>query len=77
MQTIQVVIDAHLLTATDRAAKRAGQNRSALVREALRAYLKRLEVQDDERREREGYERIPDSDPELSGWEKVAVWPED
>jgi len=77
MQTIQMVIDEDLLTEADRAARQAGLNRSALLREALRGYLKRLDVRDKERRDREGYERYPDTEPELTGWEKVAVWPED
>lgn len=36
METIQVVLDAKLLQATDRAARRTKRNRSALVRDALR-----------------------------------------
>lgn len=77
MQTIQMVLDEDLLGEADRAARKQGLNRSALLREALREYLKRLEARDKERRDREGYERYPDTEPELSGWEKVAVWPED
>ena len=44
METIQVVLGSTLLRATDGAARRARVNRSALVREALREYLKRLET---------------------------------
>jgi metal-responsive CopG/Arc/MetJ family transcriptional regulator len=76
MQAIQVVIDEELLGEADRAAKKEGLNRSALLREALRAYLRRLDLRDRERRDREGYERRPDTDPELTGWEKMAAWPE-
>jgi Ribbon-helix-helix protein, copG family len=43
METIQIVLDKALLQATDRAARRMKRNRSALVREALREHLKRLE----------------------------------
>jgi len=39
VETIQVVLNAALLHAMDRAARRARTNRSALVREALREYL--------------------------------------
>jgi metal-responsive CopG/Arc/MetJ family transcriptional regulator len=35
MQTIQIVLDKKLLQATDQAARRTKQNRSALVRDAL------------------------------------------
>ena len=36
METIQIFLDRRLLQATDRAAPRTRQNRSALVRDALR-----------------------------------------
>jgi hypothetical protein len=55
METIQVVLDKKLLQATDRAARHAKQNRSALVREALREHLLQLETQAREDRDREGY----------------------
>ena len=76
METIQVVLDEELLRAADRAAKRAEINRSALVREALRRYLKELHYQELERRDREGYERLPGT-RELAVWEGVAAWPEE
>jgi metal-responsive CopG/Arc/MetJ family transcriptional regulator len=77
MQTIQVVLDEQLLTATDDAARRARLNRSALVRDALRQYLKRLHVEDLERRDRAGYEREPDTAADLALWEGAAAWPPD
>lgn len=77
MQTIQVVIDDDLLRAADRQARRAKLNRSALVREALRGYLRQQEARERERQDREGYQRLPDTEAELSGWERVAAWPEE
>jgi metal-responsive CopG/Arc/MetJ family transcriptional regulator len=76
METIQVVLDSELLRATDGAAKRAQVNRSALIRQALREYLKRLERQDLEARDREGYRQHPDDPTEAEIWERVAAWPE-
>ena len=38
METIQAVLDAKLLQAADRAARRAKRNRSALIRDALREH---------------------------------------
>ncbi|MGD1157567.1 MAG: ribbon-helix-helix protein, CopG family [Terriglobia bacterium] len=75
METIQVVLDSALLRATDGAAKRARVNRSALVRDALRGYLKRLETRELEARDRRGYEEHPDASIEASNWERVAAWP--
>ncbi len=74
METIQVVLDEDLLRAADRAAKRTKVNRSALVRQALREYLKKMHYQELERRDRKGYEKRPDTD-ELTAWEGVAAWP--
>ena len=76
METIQVVLGSTLLRATDGAARRARVNRSALVREALREYLKRLETRELEARDRTGYAGHPDVCAEAVDWEQVAAWPE-
>lgn len=73
METIQIVLEKALLQATDRAARRRRLNRSALVRDALRMYLRRLEVEDRERRDRAGY--AGKADTEFAVWDQVAAWP--
>jgi metal-responsive CopG/Arc/MetJ family transcriptional regulator len=75
METIQVVLDKKLLQATDQAARRTKRNRSALVREALREHLRRLEVRAKEGRDREGYLRQPHTPDESALWEAEAAWP--
>jgi metal-responsive CopG/Arc/MetJ family transcriptional regulator len=77
MQTIQVVLDAKLLKATDLAAKRRKVNRSALIREALRAHIERMHELDLEERDRRGYLAQPQRREEFSPWENAAAWPED
>lgn len=77
METIQIVLDKKLLQAADKAARRTKQNRSALVREALRAHLHRLEILRKEQQEREGFARYPQDLDEVAGWEAVAAWPEE
>ncbi len=77
MQTIQVVLDEPLLEAANRAARQAKVNRSALVRQALRSYLRLLEIRDRERRDREGYEQLPDTADGLDVWEQAASWPDE
>jgi metal-responsive CopG/Arc/MetJ family transcriptional regulator len=77
MATIQVVLDDHLLELTDKLAKKRRVNRSALIREALTAHLKRLHYQALERQEREAYRRRPEDLEEISRWERVADWPDD
>jgi metal-responsive CopG/Arc/MetJ family transcriptional regulator len=77
METIQVVLDSRLLRATEIAARRSKLNRSALIREALRAHLKNLEIRERELRDRKGYEAGPRDAADLSGWEAEAIWPEE
>ena len=75
METVQIVLDKKLLQAADRAARRTKMNRSALVREALREHLLKLELRALEERDREGYLGQPQSLDELRLWEAEAVWP--
>jgi metal-responsive CopG/Arc/MetJ family transcriptional regulator len=77
METIQVVLDKKLLVAADRAAKKMKANRSALVREALREHLRRLEIRAKEDRDREGYARQPQERDEWEPWQAVMSWPEE
>ena len=73
METVQIVLDKNLLQAADQAARRTKQNRSALVREALREHLQILEVRASEERDRKGYAQQPMD--ESRRWEAEAVWP--
>jgi hypothetical protein len=75
METIQVVFDSKLLRATNQAARRTKLNRSALIRDAVRRHLRRLEIRGLEERDRKGYEIGPRADDELSVWESEATWP--
>jgi metal-responsive CopG/Arc/MetJ family transcriptional regulator len=77
METIQVVLGKQLLRAAERAARRLKQNRSALIREALREHLDRLNTREREERDRLGYETAREAAEDLAVWEKVAEWPDD
>lgn len=77
MQTVQIVLDEALLAAADEAARREKLNRSALVREALRHYLKRLRTEELEHRDRQGFERLPGEAGDIAFWERAAAWPDD
>ena len=76
METIQVVLDKELLQAADSAARQTKQNRSALIREALRRHLRHLEIRRLEERDREGYLKYPQRIEEALLWERAAAWPE-
>jgi metal-responsive CopG/Arc/MetJ family transcriptional regulator len=76
MQTIQVSLDTKLLKAADLAAKRYQVNRSALIRQALQQYLKRLRELELEEQDRRGYAACPQRRDELRILEDSAMWPE-
>ena len=75
MKTIQIVLDKELLQATDQVARRTKRNRSALVRDALREHLRKLDVRAKEERDRQGYSRRPQTTGESLVWEAEAAWP--
>ena len=77
MEVVQIVLDKKLLQAADQAAKRTKRNRSALVRDALREHLRRLEVRASEERDRHGYSRQSQADAEGRSWESEATWPQE
>ena len=77
METIQVVLEADLLKAADKAVRKLKTNRWALFREALREHLKRIDAFEREKRDREGYERYPDSLDQPAVWDRVADWPDE
>jgi metal-responsive CopG/Arc/MetJ family transcriptional regulator len=75
MQVVQIVLDKKLLQAADQAAKRTKRNRSALVRDALREHLLRLELRASEERDCQGYLRHSQAESEARSWEAEATWP--
>ena len=77
METIQVVLEADLLKAADKAVRKLKTNRSALFREALREHLKRIDSAEREKRDREGYERYPDLLDQPAVWDQVPDWPDE
>jgi metal-responsive CopG/Arc/MetJ family transcriptional regulator len=77
METVQIVIDKELLQAADTAARHTKRNRSALVRDAIREHLRKLEVHAMEERERQGYLGKPQNPADFQAWEKEAVWPDE
>jgi metal-responsive CopG/Arc/MetJ family transcriptional regulator len=77
MEIVQIVLDKKLLQAADQAAKHTKRNRSALVRDALREHLRRLELRATEERDRQGYLRQAQADGESRSWESEAAWPEE
>jgi metal-responsive CopG/Arc/MetJ family transcriptional regulator len=77
MRTIQVVLEEDLLRAADREARRNRVNRSALLRTALREFLRRKHLEEQVKRDRRGYERHPIQPGEFAAWDQVRSWPKD
>ena len=74
MRTIQMTLDDDLVRAVDRVSKQLNTNRSAFTRKALRDALARYNLEQLERKHRQGYERNPVGADEFSVWETEQAW---
>jgi len=74
MRTIQMTLDDDLVKAVDRVSKQLRTNRSAFTRKALRDALARYNIEQLERKHRQGYERNPVGADEFSVWETEQAW---
>ena len=77
MKAIQVTFDEALLARLDRHALVRERSRSAVLREAASAFLKRKEAEEIDRKYREGYADACGLHRELGEWAAQAVWPEE
>jgi metal-responsive CopG/Arc/MetJ family transcriptional regulator len=74
MKTIQMTIDPHLLKAVDKLTRVRKTTRSALIRDALEAELRRERVSELEARHAAGYAEHPHLPGELSPWLDQQDW---
>lgn len=74
MKTIQMTIDEPLLKAVDRASKVRKTTRSAFIRYAVEAELRRERIRIQEARDAEGYARKPVEPGEFDIPEKEQDW---
>ena len=74
MRTVQMTLDDDLVKAVDRVSKRLRTSRSAFTRKALREALSRYNLEQLERKHRQGYERHPVTADEFSLWETEQAW---
>jgi metal-responsive CopG/Arc/MetJ family transcriptional regulator len=65
-----VQLNEALLRRLDERAAREGRSRSALIRDAIEAYLYDEKEAEIDRQIREGYERIPETDEEIAAAER-------
>jgi Arc/MetJ family transcription regulator len=73
-RTIQMTLDDDLVKEVDRVAKQLHTNRSAFTRKALREALARYNIEQLERRHRQGYQNQPVVAVEFSVWESEQNW---
>ena len=76
MKAIQISIDESLLSKLDADDEVRRDGRSAVLRRAAAAYLRRKRAHEIARRYRGGYAHGVSAD-ELSGWADQGTWPED
>lgn len=74
MKTIQMTIDEPLLRAVDRLSKARKTTRSAFIRYAVEAELRREQIQIREAQDAAGYARYPVEQGEFDIWEKEQDW---
>jgi metal-responsive CopG/Arc/MetJ family transcriptional regulator len=74
MKTVQMTLDDDLVKAVDQVSKRLNTSRSAFTRKALREALAKYNMEELERKHREGYKRNPIVGGEFSVWESEQVW---
>jgi len=70
-------LDDELVQKVDRVAKQLQTSRSAFTRRALREALSRYNIEQLERKHRQGYERHPVAIDEFSVWENEQAWGEE
>jgi len=74
MKTIQMTIDDRLLKLVDRMSKARKTTRSAFIRDALEAEIRRTRIRDEEARHAEGYARKPVVPGEFDVWLYEQDW---
>jgi metal-responsive CopG/Arc/MetJ family transcriptional regulator len=74
MKTIQMTIDPRLLKAIDRLTRLRKTTRSALIRTALEAELRREHIHELETRHADGYAKQPAMPGEFDTWTHEQEW---
>ncbi len=77
MKTVQMTLDDELVKEVDYVVKRLHTSRSAFTRGALRKALAHYNIEQLERKHRQGYERHPVTGDEFSVWENEQSWGEE
>ncbi len=74
VKTIQMTIDERLLKLVDKLSRARKTTRSAFIRDALEAEIRRQRIREDEIRHVEGYARKPVAPGEFDAWLSEQDW---
>ncbi len=74
MKTIQMTIDERLLKLVDKMSQARKTTRSAFIRDALEAKIRRERIREEEVRHTEGYTRKPVEPGEFDVWLNQQDW---
>jgi CopG family transcriptional regulator / antitoxin EndoAI len=74
MKTIQMTIDERLLRLVDKLSRARKTTRSAFIRDALEAEIRRQKIREEEARHIEGYARKPVAPGEFDVWIDEQDW---
>ena len=74
MKNVQITIEEDLLATVDRVASSIHQSRSAVVREALKRWLKDQEVRQFEEDWIDSLKRRPQDETEVEAWAEAEDW---
>ena len=74
MKTIQMTIDERLLKSVDKMTRARKTTRSAFIRDALEAEIRRQQIREAESRHAEGYARKPVASGEFDTWVGEQDW---
>jgi metal-responsive CopG/Arc/MetJ family transcriptional regulator len=74
MKTIQMTIDERLLKLVDKMSRTRKTTRSAFIRDALEAEIRRQRIRDEEARHAEGYAKKPVAAGEFDVWLDEQDW---
>ena len=77
MKPIQVLLDESLLKQLDGEEEVRRRGRSAVLRDAARAYLGRIRARRIARQYHRAYAKAEPLGSEFEGWEAEGVWPEE
>jgi metal-responsive CopG/Arc/MetJ family transcriptional regulator len=74
MKTIQMTIDDRLLKLVDKMSRARNTTRSAFIRAALEAEIRRVRIREEEARHTQGYARKPVKPGEFDIWLDEQDW---